>query len=76
MTSPKDVLEGFIGSLGNVTFEKSPFLYNHIQAAKAAIPVAELQQQIVDLVYELPLMGSEIDALFIQLEELKCTPQK
>lgn len=88
---PKDVLEGLVGSLGNVTLEKSPLLYNHIQAAKAAIPVAELEHEAVELLPRLidtarthamqthskvsGKLADEADALLTQLEAL-CNPQK
>ena len=51
--------------------------------AKAAIPVAELHEEMVDLMKESPVTVEETgewidkrDTLLTKLEALKCTPQK
>lgn len=93
MTSPKEALEGLLAIIndskgvdgwhlnGDIAFWSE--FEEEVEMAKAAIPVAKLHEQLVELMLD-PSKGydedgrvsEKVDDLLLQLEALKCNPQK
>lgn len=90
MTLPKDALEEIVKAGSREPFlseikagATGPILNTHAKIAKAAIPVAELHEEIVQwmlMLLETDVSWSEnIEKAKVfkkKLEALKCTPQK